>query len=734
MKTMRVGLTPKLILLMLVVMVLPLLVTSRLILAEVDNATRAEVQERLARSLDAAAIALDDARERLAVRVKDFSNDPVFLALLRDAGHDALRAHVQEFLRREELSRIEIFPGTGPALLVSHMPPRQGEEFSPGLRERGARMELVSQYARDDLLYLECGVGVRVYGQAPAVILARRVVPYNFLDPLRELSNVELTIGIAGKRAITSLMDIDSRRIINGDLPQLASDVIDTGRRGAKAVMLTEEFLGRQYFTLVREVRGLVDGRMLLLASVPQALAGNLHGILAQYLVLLSVVCALLAGVLGLVLASYLIRPIQGLTHMAAGLMQALRAGSPGEQAPERIRAVLDGQTVALAAAANRTDELGILGRSFQEMSERLGRKLFELHTLFKVSGGMNFMNNRDQLLNYILDQTLGALDAERGSIMLYNSELSGLRVELVKARGTEIPIEVDEEGNPKRRLIAPGEGIAGRVFAEGKSIIANEGFGDMRFARTGNDGNMPIETTIKNLLCVPLAVNEQAIGVLNITNKSGENSGFSEDDRSLLEALGTLAAVTIENAKLYELSITDGLTRLFIHRYFQIRLDEEIIRARRYNATVSLILFDIDHFKKFNDTYGHQTGDMVLRKVARVLSDTVRRNVDIPCRYGGEEFAVIAPETGGEDGFNLAERLRKRVEATTVPGPQGEVLKVTISLGVSTCPMHTEDKSTMIRMADQCLYKSKRRGRNCSTLYPGPADVPAEDAGAREH
>jgi len=208
----------------------------------------------------------------------------------------------------------------------------------------------------------------------------------------------------------------------------------------------------------------------------------------------------------------------------------------------------------------------------------------------------------------------------------------------------------------------------------------------------------------------MPLIANEEVIGVVNLTNKQ-HGGKFGQEDVDLLSTLANQAAITIYNARLYHLAITDGLTQLRIHRYFQQRLDEELIRAKQFSHPISLIMSDIDHFKSFNDTYGHQQGDIVLIETAKIFRLSVRE-VDIPARYGGEEFAIILPETDIKQAKEIAENLRKRIEAHEYPAKEGK-LKVTISLGVSTYPAHAAEKELLIKAADQALYKAKESGRN---------------------
>jgi diguanylate cyclase (GGDEF)-like protein len=167
-------------------------------------------------------------------------------------------------------------------------------------------------------------------------------------------------------------------------------------------------------------------------------------------------------------------------------------------------------------------------------------------------------------------------------------------------------------------------------------------------------------------------------------------------------------------NEQLRELALKDGLTGLYNHTYFQDTLKKEMSQAGRYGRALSLLLFDLDHFKKINDTYGHPIGDMVLERVGQVIRETTRE-ADIAARYGGEEFAVILPETDLEGARVIAERLRSAVEGLCITNDQKAPLCITISGGIASANPLCRDtkKSTLIRVADQALYRSKRNGRN---------------------
>jgi diguanylate cyclase (GGDEF)-like protein len=162
---------------------------------------------------------------------------------------------------------------------------------------------------------------------------------------------------------------------------------------------------------------------------------------------------------------------------------------------------------------------------------------------------------------------------------------------------------------------------------------------------------------------------------------------------------------------EIYRLMTIDGLTQVHNKRHFQESLEREFARSKRYGNPFALVLFDIDHFKKINDTYGHLAGDEVLRNMGVLLKKRVRTN-DIVARVGGEEFAVILPEAGKPGGVALAEKLRKLIEAEPF-SYNGVNIPVTVSLGVSGYEAHHENSETMVSEADEKLYEAKRGGRN---------------------
>ncbi len=416
-----------------------------------------------------------------------------------------------------------------------------------------------------------------------------------------------------------------------------------------------------------------------------------------QHIILIAMVGLLAGIILSVVLAKFITK---GLDNLIEGTQ------------------VIEGGNLSYRIKAVSEDEIGTLAHRFNEMldaleanNKALDRKIFEIETLFKASQAMNFQSDTDKLIKQILEMAGKAIRAERCSIMLQ----TGMGSDELETKIVFGIKDGQEAAQPHSTVkIRSGEGVAGTVLKTGNSIIVNDGHKDPLFKSFEN--NQEFERSITNLISVPLKIKDRVTGVINGVNKVNSEA-FTEEDQRLLEALAQQAAMAVEHARLYELAITDGLTKLFIHRYFQARLEEEMVRAKRYHTACSLILFDIDHFKKFNDTYGHQQGDVVLIEVAKLTKQTVRETVDIPARYGGEEFAIILPETDAKGAHLVAERLRKTVEAFDFPG-QEKALKVTISLGVATFPDHASVKSVLIKKADMALYECKDRGRNCSFIY----------------
>ena len=213
--------------------------------------------------------------------------------------------------------------------------------------------------------------------------------------------------------------------------------------------------------------------------------------------------------------------------------------------------------------------------------------------------------------------------------------------------------------------------------------------------------------------VAIPLRVMRQPAGFLKL--ESDAPGAFGPDEVRAADLFATMAALSLENVRLFESvhrqATHDALTQLHSHRAFQQRLQEEVLRAGRSQTPLSLIMCDVDHFKRYNDEFGHQAGDQLLRTVAAILG-SFARPVDFVARYGGEEFSLILPNFVRSEAVQAAERLRARVAEESFVF-QGRPTRATMSFGVASFPTDATTASQIVRVADERLYRAKHGGRN---------------------
>ncbi|MBF0522080.1 MAG: sensor domain-containing diguanylate cyclase [Candidatus Omnitrophica bacterium] len=218
----------------------------------------------------------------------------------------------------------------------------------------------------------------------------------------------------------------------------------------------------------------------------------------------------------------------------------------------------------------------------------------------------------------------------------------------------------------------------------------------------------------VRSLISTPLMVGHKALGILRVDCPA--EHCFTTEDLRFLTTISDLGAVAIENAQLYEhveqLAIHDSLTNLYLRRYLQERLPEEISRHIRGKGELSFLMMDLDHFKDYNDKYGHMAGDIVLRTVGLLLKDFFNEPGSLVCRYGGEEFCVLIPDCPKEKAVKLAEEFRKKIEEQSILLRRTKT-GVTVSIGVASFPEDAQMKDEIIHQADLALYNAKKAGRN---------------------
>ncbi len=315
-----------------------------------------------------------------------------------------------------------------------------------------------------------------------------------------------------------------------------------------------------------------------------------------------------------------------------------------------------------------------------------------ELLVLYKVSSAISQTIDTDKLFDIVLDTVTGLdiLNLERkGGIFI----VEGDRMKLVSHLGhPEVFLNLHKD-------MKVGDCLCGFAAKTGEIVISNNSDKDCRHTIC-----YP-EMTPHGHIIIPLKARDKVVGVLYLYLPT--DFGIDESRLKLFTSIGNQIGVAIDNSRLYEetkkFSLHDPLTGLANRRLMDIMIEKSLARVRRFKTSLSVIMLDIDHFKKYNDTYGHTAGDNLLVQVAKLILKMTRQ-IDLAVRYGGEEFLVLLPETELTRASEVAERIRKTVEEKTV---------VTISLGVSSYHKGIEKEEDLIKKADEALYKAKQKGRN---------------------
>jgi diguanylate cyclase (GGDEF)-like protein len=307
-----------------------------------------------------------------------------------------------------------------------------------------------------------------------------------------------------------------------------------------------------------------------------------------------------------------------------------------------------------------------------------------------------------DEVLQNILCSAMGIMDMPAGSIALYDESASQLTLHAHEGLS---PVFVGRD----RWRVKEG-GLTHRILKEGALFIVED-----TTEATFFNNPLALGEGIRSLVAVPLKIQDKMVGILYLNDFAPRV--FPKGRLQLLSILGSFATMSIDNARLHQhtrqMACTDGLTGLYNHRQFKKMFKEEMSRTERYQKPLSLIMLDVDDFKKFNDTFGHPAGDKVLMTVAEILRDTSRES-DLTFRYGGEEFMVILPETAIGEALVAAERVRGAIEAHSVRHLEGVADKgVTVSVGVASCPRDGGSPDELLQAVDTLLYQAKGQGKN---------------------
>ncbi|MFW5967387.1 MAG: diguanylate cyclase [Persicimonas sp.] len=339
----------------------------------------------------------------------------------------------------------------------------------------------------------------------------------------------------------------------------------------------------------------------------------------------------------------------------------------------------------------------------------------YELGRFFEASRRLNGVLTPDEVYEVALESIDDIVEYDFAAVTLVDEESGAHRIEAVD-RAEDFDERVDEWAG---RSFEPNNGLVSMAIKNGHYLPYGGRVRDREPLIFSQEERL---RDVDSMLILPLMVHDEAIGTLVVCHRAADQ--FGSQRREMLEVVGNQVAISLQNARLYsrmqQMATTDGLTGLDNHRSFQSKLEETIARHRRTEEPFGLILTDIDHFKEVNDTYGHPVGDEVLRQVSRVFKESLRE-VDVPCRYGGEEFAIILEDTDRKTALEVAERLRTEISALEFQSPQGP-FQCTISLGVSIWPTDGTEKQPLIDVTDRALYHSKEHGRDRVT---SAADIP---------
>lgn len=371
-------------------------------------------------------------------------------------------------------------------------------------------------------------------------------------------------------------------------------------------------------------------------------------------------------------------------------------APEPAQQAVVPAEVKASATAVAEKTEKNAPDPNGREARSLNEIYEyrqKLETELEELSILREIGLASNSISDADEFISTVLTIIKSKFPVDRVEIFLVDPKSPAVLNLRASIQDYKVKIEKRLEIPPENKITLD-LGDEGRALARQTALL---------FRVNGTE-----------FLSAPLVDKGGLIGAIRMV--SSHQDFFKERDRFILMKLAKHIAVSLNNVTLYESAVRDGLTGLYGHKHFQFLLGEELKKAERYQDNLSLALIDIDHFKKFNDTYGHQTGDYVLSEFSKLLQLNVRAT-DTVFRYGGEEFAVLFIRSDKNQAREVAEKIRKVTEHTELDH-NGQKLKLTISVGVTSLDFRKVAKELFIKESDRALYHAKNQGRNQVRLF----------------
>lgn len=348
----------------------------------------------------------------------------------------------------------------------------------------------------------------------------------------------------------------------------------------------------------------------------------------------------------------------------------------------------------------NLTEDINVISNDVKKKNiaiSSIEEKLVRYSFLKDVAESLSTVLSLEDINNIIIEKTLKIL-GKNGRVLLF----------LVDAQKQELSLASSKDAGLVHEK--KGDNFDKWVLRHRKNLMIEDIHKDFRFPA---DEIKQVKNSFASLIAVPLVSESKVIGVLRVD--SPQKSMYAQDDLRLLDIVANLGAVAVQNAILYsrtqELAIKDSLTGLAVRRYFMERFSEELNRAARKKQPLAILLLDIDHFKDYNDKFGHAAGDIVLKHIARIMKASTREG-DIVGRYGGEEIVALLYGRSKAQAVEEAEKIRSAVSEKTLILRRREI-GVTVSIGASSYPDDGINEEELMRVADERLYKAKTLGRN---------------------
>ncbi len=338
-----------------------------------------------------------------------------------------------------------------------------------------------------------------------------------------------------------------------------------------------------------------------------------------------------------------------------------------------------------------------------KDLLRELQRTVDELAVLNEIGKALTSSLDIGEVMHVILAKVSELLKPSNWSLLLKDQITGELYFQAAVGAGSDRLLGM---------RLQPGEGIAGWVAQNNQPVLVPDVDSDQRFA-SRFDTVSQFQT--KSILCVPLTFKERTMGVIELVNGPGDGA-FHEEDLKILSTVAEFSAIAIENArnfhKVQELTVLDDHTGLFNSRHLKRTLEMEVVRATRFGHPVSVIFFDLDYFKRVNDSHGHQAGSQVLHEIGKLLLKALR-STDVPVRYGGDEFVILMPETSKDQAVAAARRIGNEIARQPfLSDKRYGPIQLTASMGVAAFPDDAKDPENLIRRADETMYQVKADGR----------------------